>query len=410
MGSRHLILIVLALCSLMEITHTCTISKFEDAAKACVIGFARSLRETKNKTCSNHYGLMKNCIQQAFNECKSSTDRETTLDEKKRIVIASEQYYCSYGGINPFNGKIVQGCPKKAQKKMRKCSSKFHKHFKGDSGSTSLCRKYDKVKKCIIRVAENLCKKTIQVKNLMEIFKNPFNPYCSDIRSSFSSRFGSCTRREYLNRSRDCLANFIRTLKKYPKKPCGLVFRKRLHNCAKNVALHCHKNDTSYNKKRIETGFKKMRSFNQRRYCDGFQFQFPYPAVKSGQCTDSYFEHRKKCSYQFVEAYIKKKTEKSLCGQYAEAKRCAKNVTLEHCNVTPKLEDDIDFIYDEFNPFCAKRKDPLPKPQWRRVKKPRRSLPPDVERKISTSGGKSISSKVSTLVAIPCFLVLTIIS
>lgn len=271
----------------------------------------------------------------------------------------------------------------------------------------------------------------------------------------------------------------------------------KLHNCAKKVALHCHRNDTSYNKKRIETGFKRSRSFQQRRYCEGTQVQFPYPAVKHDQCGESYLEQRKKCAESFVATYVANKADKSLCGwvrqsprdfsallfekfhhcfdffvqscligerkltpvnqvdtvcvciiwhligswlhfpslrlaertilklnsskvflfllsfsKYFEAKRCAKNVTLENCDVTPQLQDDVNFIYDEFNPFCRKLKDPSSekkRPREKPRKNQRRSAIQDVEGKILPSRGKKITSKVSILVAVLCS-VLSIIS
>ena len=44
--------------------------------------------------------------------------------------------------------------------------------------------------------------------------------------------------------------------------------------------------------------------------------------------------------------------------KYAEAKRCAKNATLALCRVTAKLLDQVNFIYDSFNPFCFNLSDP----------------------------------------------------
>ena len=255
----------------------------------------------------------------------------------------------------------------------------------------------------------------------------------------------------------------------------------KLHNCAKKVALHCHRNDTSYNKKRIETGFKRSRYFQQRRYCEGTQVQFPYPAVKHDQCVGSYLEQKNKCAQRFVATYVKNKADKSLCrwvgqsqrdlsgllfekfhpcfgflvctklfdwskkthtskpsrhslrlynltshwillnsskfflfllsfSKYAEAKLCAKNETLKSCKVTPQLQDDVDFIYDEFNPFCSKRKDPQERILRKKPsRQPRRSPVQDVEEKIRPSRGNKIPSKVSILVAILCS-VLSIVS
>nr|XP_058957702.1 uncharacterized protein LOC131784887 isoform X2 [Pocillopora verrucosa] len=422
---KQLILFVPILLALsVKNANTCTSNDFERASKACVTTFASNLREAKDKTCRNHYAEMQTCIGRALHRCKNSSDSTTLgkINQIKRVAAASEEYYCSYGGVNPdpFNGKVMQGCRKKAHKKMRKCPASFHKRFSDDNGSTALCRKYSNLKKCVIKVAERFCQKTPEVKNLIKIYQDPFNPYCSGggdakkpkPRSAISSPFGLCTKREYLTRSRVCLADFVQTLQKFPKKPCRSVFMEKLHNCAKKVALHCHRNDTSYNKKRIEAGFKRSRSFQQRRYCEGTQVQFPYPAVKHDQCGESYLEQRKKCAESFVATYVANKADKSLCGKYFEAKRCAKNVTLENCDVTPQLQDDVNFIYDEFNPFCRKLKDPSSekkRPREKPRKDQRRSAIQDVEGKILPSRGKKITSKVSILVSVLCS-VLSIIS
>lgn len=96
--------------------------------------------------------------------------------------------------------------------------------------------------------------------------------------------------------------------------------------------------------------------------------------------------------------------------KYAEAKLCAKNETLKSCKVTPQLQDDVDFIYDEFNPFCSERKDPQGRILRKKPSsKTRRSPVQDVEEKIRPSRGKKISSKVSILVATLCS-VLSIVS
>ena len=98
---------------------------------------------------------------------------------------------------------------------------------------------------------------------------------------------------------------------------CSLVFKKKLHSCAKNIALHCHKNETSYRKQSIERSFKSSRPIQERRYCNGMYVQFPHPPLKPGQCEESYFEERHKCEESFVAVYKKNKGDKSLC-RYVE--------------------------------------------------------------------------------------------
>ena len=44
--------------------------------------------------------------------------------------------------------------------------------------------------------------------------------------------------------------------------------------------------------------------------------------------------------------------------KYAVTKHCAKNATLALCKDTPQLRDEVNFIYDSFNPFCVSLSDP----------------------------------------------------
>ena len=48
----------------------------------------------------------------------------------------------------------------------------------------------------------------------------------------------------------------------------------------------------------------------------------------------------------------------SSSGKYADAKHCAKTATLTMFNVTPEQRDELNFIYDGFNPFCSNLSDP----------------------------------------------------
>ena len=58
--------------------------------------------------------------------------------------------------------------------------------------------------------------------------------------------------------------------------------------------------------------------------------------------------------------------------KYAEAKRCAKNATLVLCKDTSQLRDEVNFIYDRFNPFCVNLSDPPASKRLPRKTGPRR--------------------------------------
>ena len=96
--------------------------------------------------------------------------------------------------------------------------------------------------------------------------------------------------------------------------------------------------------------------------------------------------------------------------KYAKAKRCAKNATLMICKDTaPQLRDEVNFIYDRFNPFCASLSDPPAKKRlppksgpWRPAKA---STVPFIRRSNSiSSAAQSVTAKLLSF-AMPFFLI-----
>ena len=47
-----------------------------------------------------------------------------------------------------------------------------------------------------------------------------------------------------------------------------------------------------------------------------------------------------------------------LSREYAEAKRCARNATITLCLMTDSIKVYMEFLYDDFNPFCTDLTDP----------------------------------------------------
>ena len=89
------------------------------------------------------YLFMKNCINNVFYECKNNTDPQHLIKiaSRARVVIGSEDYFCKDGMLNSFKKINLQpDCPKKATKKVKNCAASFHKEFRDDKASPSLCR------------------------------------------------------------------------------------------------------------------------------------------------------------------------------------------------------------------------------------------------------------------------------
>ena len=91
------------------------------------------------------------------------------------------------------------------------------------------------------------------------------------------------------------------------------MFTKKLHNCAKEIALYCHKNESEYVKQNIEKSFARNRPFQERRFCAGVNFGLSYPSFKGNQCKQKFYLEKHKCEESYVTTYKANKADKSLC-------------------------------------------------------------------------------------------------
>jgi len=421
--SLSLLFVFVLFCCGAKLVSSCTQDEFDKQAKACLMNeFFKSIKEKPKQDCSAAYTSMVNCINSVFYGCKNSTDPKTLTEiaSRARAVIGSEDYFCKDGMLNSFKGVNLQSdCRKKATKKVRNCAASFHKEFSEDKASPSLCRKYTKAKSCVKKVLEKFCSKTEGTRYILKIFQDPFNPYCpgsvdrrkSSVPRSAPNPFGTCSEREYFILTRVCMRRFIQTLQENPKKPCRAVFTTKLHNCAKEMALHCSKNESSYVKQSIERSFARKRAFQQLKFCDGINFQLSYPSLKDNNCKETFLLEKHKCEKDYVKSYKTNKADKTLCRKYAEAKRCAKNATLTLCKNTPQLRDEVNFLYDRFNPFCVYLSDPPARPGERLPREsgtrrpPKASTVPFIRRRDSiSSASQSITAKFFSFVAPLCLL------
>ena len=92
------------------------------------------------------------------------------------------------------------------------------------------------------------------------------------------------------------------------------MFTKKLHNCAKEIALHCHKNESKNVKQNIERSFARDRAFQKSKFCDGINFHLSYPAaLEHDKCKEIFLTAKQKCEKDYVMSYQANKADKSLC-------------------------------------------------------------------------------------------------
>ena len=85
--------------------------------------------------------------------------------------------------------------------------------------------------------------------------------------------------------------------------------------CIKNIAFaDCHKNATNLERRNLERLFLISRAYDEQKFCDGINFQLSYPRkLKQHDCEKNYVEVKEACESSYVETYLKKKSDESLC-------------------------------------------------------------------------------------------------
>jgi len=349
------------------VTSSCSQKAFKKAGKNCVTSFYGELRKNPKHDCQLFLSeRLTPCVQNIVEKCKNVTDKANLeiMMSRAHNINSQKSYLCEDGMLNSFKNFKSRDCPERALQKAMKCTQSFHKKFREDKGSSSLCRKFTKARECIVRALQR-CKKSPTVEATLEMFRDSYNPHCSGGRDRkltprwLLKPYGDCTEREYSLKTRRCISSFVRALQNQPKKHCRWAFMNKYYFCKKNIAfVDCHKDATKFERRNLKRLLLSTRAYEEQKFCNGINFKLSYPRKIQQHCEKAYVGAKEACESNYVATYLKNKSDESLCGEYADAKRCAKNATLSMCKVTQEQLDDIDFIYDTFNPFCSQFVDP----------------------------------------------------
>ena len=98
--------------------------------------------------------------------------------------------------------------------------------------------------------------------------------------------------------------------------PFRRVYMDKINKCAKNVALHCHKNESKYDRRNVERSFnsRSFRAYQEQVYCNGMNLQVPLPpSLKRHQCSKNFLAEKGRCEDNYVKTYRENKADKTLC-------------------------------------------------------------------------------------------------
>ena len=88
------------------------------------------------------YAKLKTGIRNVVDICRNKTDSKnlSVMVQRSEGIIATWAYYCEDGMLNSFKGYKLSDCRERALKKVKKCAESFHRKFRQNRGSRSLCR------------------------------------------------------------------------------------------------------------------------------------------------------------------------------------------------------------------------------------------------------------------------------
>lgn len=163
---------------------------------------------------------------------------------------------------------------------------------------------------------------------------------------------GSCTFKENYCSLQKCTTTFHKAFQKDPKADCGTIANE-LKNCMLAVMKVCLGDLTS------ESVIKQSldASFKEKDYCEKASVELEMSSYNAF-CPASFNNDVNTCVRSFRQKYIKDKSDPALCSEYAEAKKCSKNVIDSSCNYPPSTKEIFDMIYSVHNPFCSDNRDP----------------------------------------------------
>lgn len=158
---------------------------------------------------------------------------------------------------------------------------------------------------------------------------------------------------EYYCSARKCNTAFFKAFQREPKADCSAVFTK-MKDCIGDLIKFCWKDRLT------ESQIKGIvdASFKKEEYCGQNYMELPTLSPGSNLCTASYNNDSQNCMRSFRQKFIKDRSDPALCSEYAESKKCLKDLIYSDCNYPAGSKKLFNFTLGVYNPFCVDNRDP----------------------------------------------------
>jgi len=377
-----MVLMIERCCSLQKVG-SCTFQVYIDKARQCTTTFIAELQTDPAVDCKVIYDRMVECTKDYVRECVKDhvpgNDIEAFLNEAAK-QLKSEEFYCKDGLFSapvltkekkkqiPCNETFFNGS--------RDCGNTFQTKFRSNRADKTLCKEFADAKVCLKEAVDEHCHFDEEATEILQSAFDDYNPFCNVSSSEEENdpsddgyyipdgqsneelldAVGRCSVIAQLNRTRQCITLFVRSLQADPQGNCSVKYV-NMQDCIVCMLRSCLEKYGIIADADIE--IQVEQSLNQTQpedfYCQGM---LEAPKVSSQghghlDCDPGFHEEEVKCLKEFDDAFQANVSDPSLCSKFTESKRCLRDLITTRCsNETRTSSLEFALVFDDFNPFC----------------------------------------------------------
>ncbi|XP_015763691.1 PREDICTED: uncharacterized protein LOC107342710 isoform X1 [Acropora digitifera] len=373
-------LMILRCCGL-QMVGSCTFQLYIDKARQCTTDFITNLQTDKSVDCKIIYDKMVECTKGYVRECVRD---HVPADEIEAFLIEatkrlnSEDFYCEDGLFAPpvltDEQKNEIPCNETFYAVSSGCGESFQTKFRSNRADKTLCEEFARAKTCLKDAVTEHCTFDADAMEILQSAFDSYNPFCNVLTDdkdeiqgdgySIQSRpsneealdaTGQCSVVRQLNRTRQCITQFIKSLQADPQGDCSAKYSK-MQDCIVCVLRSCLEEYGIVSDANIQVQLEE--SVNQTSpkefYCSGMLEAPKVSSQSQGlECGPGFFEAEVQCLKEFNNTFTANFSDSSLCGKFTEAKRCLRDLITGSCpNDTRTSSLEFAIVFDDYNPFC----------------------------------------------------------
>lgn len=370
-------------CCGLQMVGSCTFPVYIDKARQCTTAFITELQTDPSVDCKVIYSRMVECTKDFVRECVKDHGAENEIEaflNEAAQQLKSEDFYCNDG---LFSAPVLTDekkkeipCNETFYNESRDCGDTFQTKFRSNRADETLCKEFADAKVCLKKAVDVHCQFDEDAAEILQSAFDDYNPFCSvslgeegepsedgysipdgQSNEQVLDAIGRCSVIAQLNRTRQCITLFVRSLQADPQGNCSVKYV-NMQDCIVCMLRSCLEKYGIIADADIEVQVEQ--SLNQTQpedfYCQGL---LEAPKVSSSddhehlECDPGFHEEEVKCLKEFDETFQANVSDPSLCSKFTESKRCLRDLITTRCSNGSRTSSlEFALVFDDFNPFC----------------------------------------------------------